>query len=131
MPTSEDLDALLDLDIDRVSFFSEVAPEPYEWFDEFLPSLNWWRSLGDLALETSIDEGDFGPDLSLQEQREGLLRLLTEVLLAFVPAQQETSAYSEAWGCGGPATLDLLKRYRLYTRAVEQLVAQVWPELAV
>ena len=131
LPTKEALDALLDLNVDKASFFCEIASFPHEWFDDFLPALNWWRAVGDVALETSLDQNELGPDPALKEQRHTLSRLLADVLQAFLPALQESSPYSAEFASNGDEAIELLKRYRLYTRAVEQLVLHVWPMITI
>lgn len=48
-----------------------------------------------------------------------MLRLLDDVLAAYVPAQRETSTFAADWMEHESATFELLKRYRLFNGYVE------------
>lgn len=135
MPSTRELDGLVDGKLSSEDFL-DLAPETHEWFDGFLPALNWWRQLGDRALENDSEGADlekwFGPNPALEEERSRLKALLPKVLHAFAQAQLETSPYSADWSrCGSKAALELLKAYRLYTREVEKAVSKAWPSIGV
>jgi hypothetical protein len=148
LPTGEELDAMFSehiTDLDQWVFtiqhghhalllksMFESLVENHCWFDDFLPSLNWWRMLASAALEghnPESGEDQFGPHPTFWHHRETLSRLLRDVMLAYVPAEQELSAYSKDWRDKRAATIELLKRYRLYTRYVESFAMEVWPEM--
>lgn len=129
LPTGEEIDQIIG---GTMPDHDVIIVHRHEWFDDFLPALNWFRMLSDLALEGhNPKEFEFtdGPNPMFAGQRRELSRLLTEVLVAFGPAHQESSAYSADWLLNRNATIEMLKRYRLYTRYVEQFTLEVFPTL--
>jgi hypothetical protein len=94
------------------------------WFDDVLASLDWWRDAAE-ALLTNDEEYYESPNPAFSQQREEILRLLGDVLMAYVPAQREQVIYADE--TGGPASLELLKRYRLFTPYVCAFAQELFP----
>lgn len=113
---------------------AEVEDLPYlfgdipEWFDEFLTSLNAWRSVSRSILRMELLKNYTHISSSDSETINGgtdeLNGLLAEVMEAYAPADLETSRLSDY---EFPATRELLKRYSRYTCAVCDLVKKLWP----
>jgi hypothetical protein len=111
--------------LDRMSDF-------YIWFDAFSPSVEWFRKLGDCALEGRNPEDrdrKFGPNPAFAAQRQELTRLQANIYPAFILAQQDLSPYSNDWTDARGAAFAMMKEYRLYTRYVNAFALEVWPDL--
>jgi hypothetical protein len=108
---------------------SSILGERHAWIGDFLPSLNWWIELSHAGLEIQNTDGDCRPNLAFFDRRVTLSHLLADVMAAFVPALLDTSTYAEDWLDREAATLDLLKRYRLYAENVEAFVLEVLPDV--
>jgi hypothetical protein len=108
--------------------------EIHMWFDDVLPTISWFRLLADYALEgKNPDSGNghpvFGPNPDFEAQREEFLRLQENFFSSFVLAQRDLSAYSSNWMNARASAFAMMKNFRLYTRCVESLVSEVWPDL--
>ncbi len=126
LPASKDLDNLLNGEM--TSGLADSLMERHIWFDCFLESVEFWRRVSDQVLEIRNLEGDeFGPNPAFLRQRAELSRLLGDVMAGYVPAVQESSPYSADWCIRMEATEDLLKRYRRYSRYVEEFTIEMWP----
>jgi len=91
-----------------------------------LPRLNWWIGISsDLSVGRSV-AGVFG-DPMFERQRDALLPLLQEVLSCYPAAVAAAQRFSGL--DGGIACLELLKRYRIFTRAVCDFAREVWPDV--
>lgn len=128
LPTREELNQLLAGHM-TTELWSLVFAERHVWIGDFLQSLNWWIKLSHAALEIRNTDGDDRPNPDFFDRRVTFSHLLEHVMAAFVPAMRDTSTYAEDWDDREAATVDLLKRYRLYTKAVETFVLEVWPEV--
>ena len=130
MPKSEHLDQLVNGEL--------TAKLPgklqlwTEWVFGFNDSMLWYESLYCCAL-TELKERDPEKAEPEIERRLAELTLLSgEAFEAYAPAREEnykdllTNSTSEM---PITATLELARRYRLYTRYVESLVMEVWPEI--
>jgi hypothetical protein len=93
----------------------------WDWIDDFMPTLNWWIVLSDIAFEG-------GNPPATAHHRKALSGLLVDVFMAYEPAHQEANSYAEKWP-DGTATLELVKKYRTYTRYVTAFALEVWPDL--
>jgi len=82
-----------------------------------LPALNWWIELAE-TLSTFQKRGT---------ERTKLVPLLNDVLSSYTNAVAEGPCYSTAQTRRVPASMELLKRYRLYTRSVCALAQQICP----
>jgi hypothetical protein len=118
----EELDRIAD-GVATEDDLSEISCDE-EWFDDILKSVDWWRHAAEALLSNDRKYYD-SPNPAFAQQREEILRLLSDVLLAYVPAQQEQLIY--AGDLGGPASLELLKRYRLFGRYVCAFAQKLFP----
>jgi hypothetical protein len=128
IPSDEELDDLVnglsdsEIETDLAGYISDL--EAYNWFEDFLPALNWWTILSDFPFY-----GANSPGLA---KRDGeLSQLLTDVMVAFQPAHKEARSYADHWPGLGVNIVNLLKKYRLYTRCVSALIRETWPDLNV
>ncbi len=131
LPENDNLDRVVDgnLTLEQLADqLAETGQYTFDWFDDILPAIDWWRQLADIALQSQTP-GGFGPSSKFSEQGETLSGLLRGVLVASVEAHRESSAYRKNWGDPGPATFEFLHRYRTYTRYVEGFVLKVFPNL--
>jgi hypothetical protein len=94
-----------------------------EWFGGFLNSVNWWSSAAESLLRKHYRHGT-SPDPAFAEQGEEIFRLLGDVLMAYVPAQRE---WVYADDLDREASMELLKRYRLFTRYVCAFAQELFP----
>jgi hypothetical protein len=62
-----------------------------------------------------------------EKERNEICKLLSDVYGAYVPALKSGYSFDRNWDDNG-AGLNLLKRYRLFTRSVCTLAQQVWPQ---
>lgn len=127
-----------DLELDKLLECKEVPnclygeglgfDEVFNWFDEVLESISWWRRLANLAMEKPRFGMNmkYGPNPKLSDRRKELSGLLARVMEGFAPANDEMAIYGMT-ASPLPVTADLMRRYRLYTREVEALVFDVWP----
>jgi hypothetical protein len=120
MPTNEELDHR----------FDDCISDSHSWFRSFLKVLGAWIEISDLALESrNPNTLDFqhGPNPSFSPRRQELSGLLEAVMVAYEPAHKESSPYSADWATRCEATRELMKRYRLYTKCVQEFAREVWP----
>jgi hypothetical protein len=101
-----------------------------EWAPNFLGAMRWWRDLAWTALEERInlqfDKGDVGRRL------EELEVLEVDAFTAYAKANNGHFLELNSVFVGYSSerqTVELAKRYRLYTRYVEALLFEVWPDL--
>jgi hypothetical protein len=98
-----------------------------QYLVEILPSLGWWVKVT-MALSYSgyaQDLLDFEP--VFEREKTKLLELLSDVLSSFAAALAENTSFSNSSSKLAPASIELLKRYRLYTRAVCDVAEEAWP----
>lgn len=96
------------------------------YLDGVLPCLNWWIGVAEgLTFGRSI-EGTWA-DPTFEGQRKKLLTLLNDTLSSYAAALAVTLHYSKY--SPSESGLELLKRYRIYTRAVCDFAREVWPEV--
>lgn len=90
------------------------------WFEGFLDSLTRWRRLVQALLADHHKELDtpLEPNPATERQREALLALHHDTLIAYGPAWQEDWFFTADWDGKGEAARELLKRYRMFTRYV-------------
>jgi hypothetical protein len=110
-------------ELDRIADGLELEEESVlicreGWFDTFLDSLSWWRIVAEGLLSSDRTIHTLFPEPAFAEDREALLKLHHEVLVAFGPAWQEDWFFSADWNERGEAARELLKRYRAFTRYV-------------
>lgn len=91
-----------------------------------LPSIDWWVGISTCLSFGRSAAGIYG-DPAFKKQRDRLLPLLNDTLTSYAPALAVTQRYSDS--DGGAASLELLKRYRLFTRAVCEFARDVWPDV--
>ena len=130
LPEDKELDQILNgIMTDR---FLSFLIDKEDWIYCFLPSLNWWMEMSDLALYgLNPDSGDFrfAPNPALTDHRLQLSLLLNDVMEAFGPARLEFPQYTPESANRQAKTITLLKCYRRYTKEVFKLVEKVWPDI--
>ena len=94
---------------------------------ELLPSIDWWVGLSICPSSGRRARGIDG-DPALRELWERLLPLLNDVLANYAPALASMRIYS-GHGDDGAAHIELLRRYRIYTRAVCDFARYAWPNV--
>jgi hypothetical protein len=93
---------------------------------QVLPALDWWIWVADsLNLGRSMN-GAFA-EAEFEEQRAKLLFLLDDVLSSYTAALAEGPIYSGCRSSSYSAGLELLKRYRQFTRYVCAYAREMWP----
>lgn len=130
MPKREHLDALLEgkrviaakeegfPEAEVWSTWVHLFPDAMKWWEEL-----WWNALEDLHERTG-EQGRVEKHLGV------LTRLARDAYGAYPLACQENFRDVQADFTGdGAATLNLAKRYRIYTWRVEAILVEVWPEL--
>ena len=98
----------------------------------FHDDLDFWE-LVILEIMVNSDEDDFGASPEKIARREKLLGLRSEVLNAYLATFREGYLFG-ACADGSvireaPASIELLKRYRLFTRGVCEAAKEVWPNV--
>jgi hypothetical protein len=93
-----------------------------------LPAIEWWIQVADCLLCGTGIKSKFA-DEEFEEQRTKLLSLLNDVLSSYSAALAEGTWYSLHNADRVPAGVELLKRYRLYTRYVCAFAREIWPNL--
>jgi hypothetical protein len=91
-----------------------------------LPSIDWWAGISTCLSLGRSTAGIYG-DPACEEHRKRILPLLNDVLTSYAPALAVTQLYSDSYG--GAASMELLKRYRIFTRAVCDFAHDVWPDV--
>jgi hypothetical protein len=89
-----------------------------------LPSIDWWAGISTCLSLGRSTAGNYG-DPAFEEHRKRILPLLNDLLTSYAPALAATMCYSGSYG--GAVSLELLKRYRIFTRAVCDFARDVWP----
>jgi len=125
---AEDLDCLISDTLTDDGLY-RLTSEKYVWLGELLPSLQWWMDLSESALSSRDPAYDTKPDPAFAHHRKALSDLLADVFSAYVPAMQEGPSYAEDWSWRHTASLELAKRYHLYTRHVSAFAVEAWPEV--
>lgn len=87
-------------------------------------SLGWWKSVAEQL--TSGRESVYA-DPQFRKEREKGLKLLAEVFSGIVPAMAQTMFYTETDSL--EPHIELLRRYRRFTRHVCTWARKVWPEV--
>jgi hypothetical protein len=130
----EEFDRLLDGKATEEDFDSFLQPD---WWWEFRDTLAWWEDVAGHLLENN--RYDCSPDPLFAQQRAELFRLLNDVYCAYVPHIREQLKYDDrdVTMLGGTyeehaarwysASLELLKRYGLYTRYVRAFAQELFP----
>jgi hypothetical protein len=96
---------------------------------DVLPALDWWvECTKALSLGKSTDWIDFHP--VFEREKSKLIELLNDALSSYAAALAEASFYSDTkFGQAAPAGLELLRKYRLYTRHVCAVAREMWPDV--
>jgi hypothetical protein len=98
------------------------------YMQEILSAIEWWISVADCLLCGTGIKSKFA-DAEFEEQRTKLLSLLNDVLSSYSAALAEGTFYSRHNSLRVPAGVELLKRYRLYTRYVCAFARETWPDV--
>jgi hypothetical protein len=97
-----------------------------------LPAIDWWTGALKAMSNAGYDEDDIRYEPALERQKSKLLGLLNDALCCYASAVAEDSHFSNPDSdilCREkPATVELLRRYRIYTRAVCALAKEAWPK---
>jgi hypothetical protein len=96
------------------------------YFGNILPAIQWWI---DVSKALTIGRGDaldlYKPEF--KEHRANLITLVNDALSAYAAALAEAAEFSDKSSCRAPASIELLKRYRLFTWYVRSFAREVWP----
>jgi hypothetical protein len=96
----------------------------------FLPALEWWIDVSKaLTVANVINLVNEEPFAAETKQDPGLVKLLNDALSIYAAALGEAPEFSGAYYRPMPATMEFLRRYRMYTRAVCAFAQQVWPNM--
>jgi hypothetical protein len=122
--TVEELDAIVESK-DTEDLESSCADGIY--LQSMLPAIKWWLDVAqDMAGGNGMKHDFWTP--VYEDQKHNLLALLNDVLssyaAAFAEARLSFSALPKI-----PAGMEMLKRYRLFTRYVCDFAKEVWPEV--
>ena len=98
------------------------------YLEHVLPAINWWVEVNKSLLWESGIERDVVLEPALEEERSRILGLLNNVLASYTAALEEGPFYAPLEIIRTPAGMELLKRYRLFTRAVGAFAKQLWPK---
>jgi hypothetical protein len=129
LPSDQELDKLLECQELPDCLYGEGFgfDEVFTWFDDVPESISWWMRLANLAMEKpgSGVNREYSPNPKLSDRRKELSGLLARAMEAVAPANDEMAIYGmRAYPLH--VTVDLMRRYRLYTRQVEALLFEVW-----
>jgi hypothetical protein len=96
---------------------------------DILRSIDWWVGISTCPSHgRSVRWVDGDP--ALKEQWEQLLHLLNDVFASYTPALDAMQRYSRSGvAASAAADIELLRRYRIYTRAVCDFVRDAWPNV--
>lgn len=120
------LDAILDGKEDTATIEAGFVAGCY--LHSILPALDWWIDISK-AFSLGSHTGSAGHDRRFEKNKAKLLKLLNDALCSYTAALSETGDFSEPLSLRTPAALELLKRYRLYTRAVCATAQKIWPNV--
>jgi hypothetical protein len=98
------------------------------YFDQILPSLEWWIDIMRALSWGGNDPNDIDIQPAFEKQKANLLKLLKRVLSGYAEALAEDSYFSGSDSRRAPASIELVKRYRLFTRAVCAVAQDLWPQ---
>lgn len=107
-----------------------------QYLREYFPALEWWIKVTRALAYRQFDDGSGSPgDLNwpFEEEKNNLLKLLNAALSLYAPSlEEDMNLYhlefsSVEYGCA-PTSVEFLKRYRLYTRAVCAVAQKCWPD---
>jgi hypothetical protein len=91
-----------------------------------LPAIDWWTDVAlDVAGGNGMEDEYYTP--AYDAQKNGLLALLNDALSSYTAALTETALHRDSERI--PAGMELLKRYRLFTRYVCAFAQEVWPNV--
>ena len=96
------------------------------YMHEILPSLVWWINVSQ-ALSLRRFDGPSHIQPVFDKHKDKLIKVLNDALSQYALALAETNEYRGVHPEGAPASIELIKRYRLYTRAVCAVAQKVWP----
>jgi hypothetical protein len=96
---------------------------------DILRSIDWWVGISTCPPHGRSVRGIDG-DPAFEEQWEQLLHLLNDVFASYTPALDAMQRYSRSGvAASAAADIELLRRYRIYTRAVCDFARDVWPHV--
>jgi hypothetical protein len=98
------------------------------YFDQILPSLEWWIDIMRALSWGGNDPNDVDVQPGFEKQKANLLKLLKRVLSGYAEALAEDSYFSGSDSRRAPASIELVKRYRLFTRAICAVAQDLWPQ---
>jgi hypothetical protein len=105
----------------------DVLTEEFAWLKDLRTCLGWWEDTATGLLDAHEPEhSQLLPRTDTEKERNEVCELLSDVYGAYVPALKSGYSFDRNWDDNG-ARLNLLKRYRLFTRCVCTLAQQVWP----
>jgi hypothetical protein len=93
-----------------------------------LSNLDWWVEVMKTLAWGGYDEEDADFNEPFEQKKENLIELLNDALSSFTASLAEDFRFTTADNRrSSPATVEFLKRYRLYTRAVCAVAQESWP----
>jgi hypothetical protein len=95
------------------------------YLDAVLPTIDWWLDVASDMVGGNGMEHDFSMP-GYEDQKQNLTTLLHDVLSSYAAAVAE-SGLSFSASDRIPAGMEMLKRYRLFTRYVCSFAQEVWP----
>jgi hypothetical protein len=98
--------------------FLAANPIDDEWLSDILPALNWWIDVA----------GILSTFQNLRTERGETLPLLNEALSSYTAALAEVAFHGAGPRRSYPASMELMKRSRPYTRSVCALAQRLCPE---
>jgi hypothetical protein len=121
-------------DVDQLVDNPEKNPDLEGWrfgaCTQFvLPAIDWWTDVLKAMSNGGYDEENIGYQPALERQKPKLLELLNDALCCYASAVAEDGHFcadSDTFE-KKPATVELLRRYRIYTRAVCAVAKEAWP----
>jgi hypothetical protein len=94
-----------------------------------LSAIDWWTDVAQDIAGGNGMKAEFDV-AGLEGQKHNVTALLNDVLCSYAAAFAETPYYSDdLTSCRIPAGMELLKRYRLFTRYVCSFANEVWPSV--
>jgi hypothetical protein len=122
--TVDELDAIVE-GKDTEKLESSCADGIY--LQDMLPAINWWLDVAqDIAGGNGMKHDFWMP--AHEDQKHNLLALLNDLLSSYAAAFAEAGLSFSA-SPRIPAGMEMLKRYRLFTRYVCAFAKEVWPEV--
>jgi len=120
------LDEVIEGKADVVEQLEKDMADGY-YLHSILPAIEWWIGVTN-ALALGRGKRWVVENPRFEKRKSKLLQLLNDALSSYAAALAEGIYFSESLE-RSPAGVELLKRYRLYTRAVCATAQKIWPDV--